>query len=296
MQTVNVGNDGRGQAELLEVGKDFDMRLQLLRVCRVALGCASIGVAPGHQRAGLGVAIVEGEELGGEVGEGDLVVGAQFLDGSNLFLVLRCERDSESASGAVLIHLVGELEEQCVAVVVNTDAHQTQLRIVATGLAVLDRRGWACSDGPSLHLEPRPDLLVASNGNGLAVCKEDLSALLADDDVRLGCFERLVRRELPVWGHLDVVLFHFCDDLLYHGGFLSVLLRYGAGEDAWCVDAKLGGECLVGGGGTGRDLVAGRPILCFLVVNGPTMSFFVLASLVQPCVWLSTEECQLFLG
>mmetsp|Transcript_41529 Transcript_41529/g.81450 ORF Transcript_41529/g.81450 Transcript_41529/m.81450 type:complete len:94 (-) Transcript_41529:1588-1869(-) len=31
MQTVNVGNDGRGQAELLEVGKDFDMRLQLLK-------------------------------------------------------------------------------------------------------------------------------------------------------------------------------------------------------------------------------------------------------------------------
>ena len=30
VQAVNVGDDGRRQAELAEVGKDFDMRLQLL--------------------------------------------------------------------------------------------------------------------------------------------------------------------------------------------------------------------------------------------------------------------------
>ena len=31
VQAVNVGNDGRWQAELVEVGKDFDMCIQLLR-------------------------------------------------------------------------------------------------------------------------------------------------------------------------------------------------------------------------------------------------------------------------
>ena len=64
-----------------------------LQVRGLALGCGSVRLTPGHEGAGLGVAVEQIEELGREVGELDLVLVAKLLDVGDLLLLRGLDGD-----------------------------------------------------------------------------------------------------------------------------------------------------------------------------------------------------------
>ena len=66
---------------------------------------------------------VKVEELGGNGGEGDLVLATELRDGVDLLLPLGIDGDGEHVATAVLFHLRGGVEVEALVVIVLVTAH-----------------------------------------------------------------------------------------------------------------------------------------------------------------------------